>query len=74
MVEALALGSVSGALLARREKVALWVAAIATFVLFEKLIGPGRRMGRWLSGGALIGAGVFLLVARYGGIWLTSIG
>jgi predicted metal-binding membrane protein len=39
----------------------LWVAAIAIFVLFEKLIGPGRRMGSWLSGGALIAAGTALL-------------
>ena len=37
----------------------LWVAAIATFVLFEKLIGPGRRMGRRLSGEALFGAAFF---------------
>jgi predicted metal-binding membrane protein len=52
----------------------LWVAAIAIFVLLEKLIGPGQRVGRWVSGGALVGAGVFLLVAGYGGTWLTSIG
>jgi predicted metal-binding membrane protein len=39
----------------------LWVAAIAVFVLLEKLFGVGTRMGRWISGGGLVSAGVFLL-------------
>lgn len=41
----------------------LWVAAISVFVLMEKLIGSGTRAGRWLSGGALVAAGVFVLGA-----------
>jgi predicted metal-binding membrane protein len=41
----------------------LWVAAISAFVLLEKLIGQGTRLGRWLSGGALVLAGAVLLAA-----------
>jgi predicted metal-binding membrane protein len=39
----------------------LWVAAIAVFVLLEKLLAPGTTAGRVLSGAALNAAGVMLL-------------
>ena len=38
-----------------------WVAAIAIFVLFEKIALPGTRAGRFSSGFALLGAGAFLI-------------
>jgi predicted metal-binding membrane protein len=41
----------------------LWVATIAMGVLLEKLIGAGTRVGRWVSGGGLVGAGALLIAA-----------
>ena len=39
----------------------LWVAAISVFVILEKLIGTAPRLGRGLSGGALVLAGAVLV-------------
>ena len=39
----------------------LWVAAIAGFVLLEKIMPVGSRAGRWVSGTGLVGAGAVLL-------------
>jgi predicted metal-binding membrane protein len=44
----------------------LWVAAISVFVLLEKLIGPGTRIARWVSGGALVSAGAVLSLSAFG--------
>jgi predicted metal-binding membrane protein len=41
----------------------LWVAAISAFVLVEKLIGPGTRIARWVSGTGLVGSGAYLISA-----------
>lgn len=43
----------------------LWVAAIAVFVLVEKLLSAGTQTGRWLSGGGLVAAGTLIIVSQY---------
>ena len=43
----------------------LWVAVISVFVLLEKLIGPGTRPARWITGGSLITAGFLLVMAGF---------
>jgi predicted metal-binding membrane protein len=40
----------------------LWVAAIAVFILLEKLALLGGRVGLWLSGGAAIASGLAMIV------------
>jgi len=40
----------------------LWIAAIAFFVLLEKLALPGGRMGLWLSGLTAVAVGVAFIV------------
>jgi predicted metal-binding membrane protein len=44
----------------------LWLAAISALVLVEKLIGPGTRIARWVSGGALVSAGAVLSLYAFG--------
>jgi predicted metal-binding membrane protein len=44
----------------------LWVAAIAGFVLFEKVLPGGDRVGR-LAGTALVGWGIWVLMSAGGG-------
>jgi predicted metal-binding membrane protein len=39
----------------------IWVAAIASFVLLEKLLPARSQVGRWISGGGLVVAGGVLL-------------
>jgi predicted metal-binding membrane protein len=45
----------------------LWVAAIAGFVLVEKLVPTRSRLGRWISGGGLVLAGAIVL-SGFGGM------
>lgn len=40
----------------------LWVAALSSFVLLEKLVPLGSRIGRGLSGLATIAAGIVMIV------------
>lgn len=42
----------------------LWIAAIAAFVLVEKIAPAGRRVGRW-AGGALAAWGAWMLLAAF---------